>query len=83
MQRWASIAGSSAALVVLLLGIARHWAFVAVLERAVLAYLVVFGIVGVLLILGRIAVRSEPPPARETTRSEREASRTNGTDAAI
>lgn len=72
MQRWAGIAGSSAALVVLLFGLARHWTFWSVIERATVAYLVAFGIIGGLLLLGRIAVRSEPASAPDTTRNDRE-----------
>lgn len=83
MQQWARIAGSSAALVALLLGLSRHWAFWSVIERAVLAYLVVYGIVGALLVLGRIAVSSEPEPPKETGRNDQERPRTDGTDAAI
>ena len=83
MQQWAHITGSTAALVALLLGLARHWAFWAVIERAVLAYLVVFGIVGALLVLAKVAVRSEPPPRSERTGSDEKPSRTDGTDAAI
>lgn len=83
MQQWARIAGSSAALVALLLGISRHWVFWSVIERAVLSYLVVYGIVGGLLVLGRIALRSEPAPQPETTTNDPERPRTDGTDAAI
>lgn len=83
MQHWAQIAGSSAALVALLLGLGRHWSFWAVVERAVLSYLVVFGVVGVLLVLGRVAVRSEPPPEAESTGNDPERPRTDGTDAAV
>lgn len=83
MQQWASVAATGAALVALLLGLAGHWEFWSVLERAVLAYLVVFGIVGGLLLLGRIALRNEPPAGSDATDRNGERSRTDGTDAAI
>ncbi|HKK71586.1 MAG TPA: hypothetical protein VKA86_10240 [Candidatus Krumholzibacteria bacterium] len=83
MQQWAQIAGSSAALVAVLVGLARHWEFWSVVERAFVAYLLVFGVVGILLLLGRVALRSEPDPPRESKRNDPEQSRTDGTDAAL
>ena len=83
MQQWASVAASTAALIVLLLGLVRAWDVWSVLERAVLAYLVVFGIVGGLLLLGRTALRSEPSPSTESTGRNGEGRRTDGTDAAL
>jgi hypothetical protein len=83
MQQWAQIAGSSAALAAVLVGLARHWEFWSVVERAFVAYLLVFGVVGILLLLGRVALRSEPAPTRETQRKDPEGSRTDGTDAAV
>ena len=83
MQHWAQLAATGAALVAVLLGLARHWAFWAVVERALAAYLVVFGIVGGLLILGRIALRAEPEPSPGAPGNDRNRSRTDGTDAAV
>ena len=83
MQHWAQIAGISAALFAVLVGLARHWSFWAVVERTFLAYLVAFGIVGGLLVLGRLAVRAEPEPPRDTRRNDPKASRTDGTGAAV
>lgn len=82
LQRWTGLLATTAALVAILIGLWRHWEFWAVVERAVAAYLVMYGTIGILFLLGRIALRSEPPRPKHHAGKPRERLGTSGTDSA-
>ena len=82
LQRWTGLLATSAALVAILLGLARHWEFWSIVKRAVAAYLVMYGTMGILFLLARSALLSEPEKGRDATGKAGKRSTTDGTDTA-
>lgn len=82
LQRWTSLLATAAALAAILIGLSRHWEFWSVVKRAVAAYLVMYGTVGILFALARVGLRSEPAPARAKTGNASERRGISGTDSA-
>ncbi len=82
LQRVTHILATLAALAALGVGLAGGWEFWSIVRRATLRYVGMYIACGVLLLLGRFALQSAPPPSREGTRSGAEPEGTGGTDAA-
>lgn len=82
LQRWTGLLAMAAALTAILIGLSRHWEFWSVVKRATVAYLVMYGTIGILLTLARIGLRSEPVRPRVKTGKGAERLETSGTDSA-
>lgn len=82
LQRTTHLLATLASLAALLIGLAGGWEFWSVVQRAVVSYVGVYLISGVLLLLGHFALRSTPARPREIARSNAQGEETAGTDAA-
>jgi hypothetical protein len=82
LQRTTHLLATLASLAALLIGLAGGWEFWSVVQRATVSYVAVYIVCGVLLLLGRFALRSNPAKARGIAGHNGESRATGGTDAA-
>lgn len=83
LQRTTHLLATLASLSALVIGLAGGWEFWSVVQRAVVGYVGVYLVCGVLLLLGHFALGSAPAKSRETARDDEEPGATGGTDAAL